>query len=170
MKPCKKSLHLFVQVFVIDTQKQWNSTDLHADISEPGQIKTGLSTWIEISRGKWENTSFVWPTKGKYYNRGGFVFGIHASMPPMFTRRQNRSEFAGSLSSPSPCRRTVFAPGTLLWTGAPLGLCHSIFFLPLFAQRLSTIIGTNTLHHSYLCTHAQVQKKSAWKCAQQANT
>lgn len=70
---------------------------------------------------------------------------------------------------PSLCvSSTMFAPGTLLWTGAPLGFCYSIF-LPLFAQRLRAIIGTNTLHYSYLCTHARVQKTSACKCAQEAN-
>lgn len=111
----------------------------------------------------------MWPTKEKYYNRGGFVFGIHASMPPMFTR-QNLSEFAGSLSSPSPC-----CPHSVCTWHASVDRCSSRvvslhFFLPLFAQRLSAIIGTNTLHHPYLCTHARVQKRSAWKCAQQANT
>lgn len=79
------------------------------------------------------------------------------------------SEFAGSSSSNSP---RVFAPGTLLQTGAPRWFCCSIIFflLSLFAQRLGAIIGANTPHCSYLCTHAGAQKTSARKCAPQADT
>lgn len=62
----------------------------------------------------------------------------------------------------------MFAPGTLLWTGAPPVFCYSISS-PLFAQRLGAIIGTNTQHYSDLCTHAQAQKTSAGKCAQGAH-
>lgn len=44
------------------------------------------------------------------------------------------------------------------------------FFLSLFAQRLGAIIGANTPHCLYLCTHAGAQKTSACKCAPQADT
>jgi len=47
---------------------------------------------------------------------------------------------------------------------SPEGLCRSIL-MPLFAQRLRDIIGTNARNYSYLCTHTRAQKASAGKCA-----
>lgn len=49
------------------------------------------------------------------------------------------------------------------------GFVAPFFFLSLFAQRLGAIIGANTLHCLYLCTHAGAQKTSACKCAPQAD-
>lgn len=91
-------------------------------------------------------------------------------MPQMFTKRQNLSAFAESLSFLSLCVcRTMFTPGTLLQTGAPLGVLL-LHFLHLFAQRLGAIIWTTTQHYSYLSTHTQVQKTNAWTCVPEAST
>lgn len=82
---------------------------------------------------------------------------IHASMPPMFTKRQNLSEFSESLSFLSLCLQN----NVYTWH-ASADRCSSgvllLHFMPLFAQRLGAIIGTTTQHYSYLSTHTQVQK------------
>lgn len=70
-------------------------------------------------------------------------FSASASMPPMFTTRENLSEFAGSLSFLSLCLQN----NVCTWHTS-VDRCSSrvllLHFLPLFAQRLRAIIGTNT--------------------------
>lgn len=79
----------------------------------------------------------------------------------MFTERKS---VCWKLVFPFCVESTVFAPGTLLWTGAPLLFCYSIF-LPLFALRLRAIIGPNTLHCSYLrSVHTRLSTKDIQVC------
>lgn len=93
--------------------------------------------------------------------KAGFVFGCHACVWLMFTGRKS---VCWKLVFPFCVSSTVFAPGTLLWTGAPLLFCYSIF-LPLFAQRLRAIIGPNTLQCSYLrSVHTRLSTKDIQVC------
>lgn len=82
---------------------------------------------------------------------------------------QEENLSAGRLSPPSLSGSyTVFAPGMLLWTGAPPLFCYSV--LPLFAQRLGAIIGPSTLHYSYLCSvHTRLSTKDIQVC-EEANS
>lgn len=87
----------------------------------------------------------------------------------MFTGRKS---VCWKLASALCVSGTVFAPGMLLWTGAPPLFSDSI--LPLFAQRLAAIIGHNTQHYSYLHglhthTHTRLSTKDVQVC-EEANS
>lgn len=85
-------------------------------------------------------------------------FSASASMPPMFTTRENLSEFAGSLSFLSLCLQN----NVCTWHTS-VDRCSSrvllLHFLPLFAQRLRAIIGTNTRCITHIWAHTLKHKR-----------
>lgn len=128
---------------------QWNHQQHLKIIDFHWVVQKYLSAWIDITRWKWVN--LLTTTTG--------------SASDVNNRRKICLSLLEACLSCHCVSGTMFAPGTLLQTGAPPGFCYSMF-LPLFAQRLRAIIGANTLHYSYLCTHTGAQKRSACKCAQ----